>query len=260
MVGLSCSSLFSCCQKRLECFRIFRILSIVAVDILVDVPCCLRVHIPGDACECGVAEWSLTPASPESITLLSSGASLPFLSVHLWSCWTASSPGLDIIRFGTFAHRWGVKWYRTVSSFHTAFPWWRWGWLSPVTHLLTLQAAASLNCLFIRHPLSLLVMGLGCREADRPQSLSWHMTIVGLSVTLLFIHIFNGMDTCECISVWNITYNFRLPAFLSAPFLCLSFPPIFFLIYYPELCDCFLSNSGNAVCSGPCFSHSLLLG
>ena len=92
--------------------------------------------------------------------------------------------------------------------------------------------------------------------------------IIGLSVTLLFIHIFNVMDTCERISVWNITYNFHLPAFLPASFLCLSFPSsfffffffFFFLIYYPELCDCFLSNSGNALCSGPCFSHSLLLG
>ena len=55
--------------------------------------------------------------------------------------------------FGIFAHLWGVKWYRPVSSFHTAFPWWWWGWLSPVTHLLTFQAAASLNCLFIRHSL-----------------------------------------------------------------------------------------------------------
>ena len=224
--------------------------------------CCSRMHIPRDACECGVAEWSLTPASPENITLPSSGASSPLPSAHLWSCWTASSAGLDIIRFGTFAHLWGVKWYRTVSSFHTAFPSWWWGWLSPVTHLLTLQAAAAFNSLFTRHLLSLLVMGLGCREADWPQSLSWHTMIVGLSVTLLFIHIFNVMYTCECISVWNITYNFRLPVFLPAPFLCLSFPPsfFFFLIYYPELCDCFLSNSGNAVCSGPCFSHSLLLG
>jgi len=121
--------------------------------------------------------------------------------------------------------------YRTVSSFHTAFPSWWWGWLSPVTHLLTLQAAAAFNSLFIRHLLSLLVMGLGCREADWPQSLSWHTMIVGLSVTLLFIHIFNVMYTCECISVWNITYNFRLPVFLPAPFLCLSFPPSFFFFF-----------------------------
>ena len=85
--------------------------------------CCSRVHIPRDACECGVAEWSLTPASPENITLPSSGASLPLPSAHLWSCWTASSAGLDIIRFGTFAHLWGVKWYTVLfPAFTLPFP------------------------------------------------------------------------------------------------------------------------------------------
>ena len=83
MISLYYRSLFSCCQIRLECFRIFSVLNIVAVDVLADVPCCLRVCVPGDTCECGVAEWSLSPASPENITLLSTGASLLFPSVPL---------------------------------------------------------------------------------------------------------------------------------------------------------------------------------
>ena len=83
MFSLYYSSLFSCCQICLECFRIFSVLNIVAVDILSDVSCCLRVCVPGDACDCRVAEWSLSPASPENITLPSTGANLPFPSVPL---------------------------------------------------------------------------------------------------------------------------------------------------------------------------------
>lgn len=60
------------------------------------------------------------------------------------------------------------------------------------------------------------------------------MVIIGLSVTLLFIHIFNVMDACERIGVGNITYSFHLPVFLPAPFLCLSslpHPPKFFFFF-----------------------------
>ena len=190
MISLHYSSLFSCYQLCLEGFWIFSILNIVAVDILVYVPCCLCVCFSGDALSVKLLSGAYlqlcqrtSPCCPQEPVCCSPECICDRVEPHLLQYLTSSA-------FGIFAHWWGVKWYRPVSSFHAAFP-----DGSEVDHpLLHVCWPSRLLLLLIvcssGTPFSLLVMGLGCREADRPSSLSWHMVIIGLSVTLLFIHIF----------------------------------------------------------------------
>ena len=100
------------------------------LDIIVYVSWCVCVRFSGDTCECGVAGWSLSPALPDSVTLLYTGASLhspqsicDLVELHLPQHLVSSN-------FGSFAHLCSVKWYLTVSSFNAAVPWLRWGRLS----------------------------------------------------------------------------------------------------------------------------------
>ena len=174
MISLHYSSLFSCYQLCLDGFWIFSILNIVAVDILVYVPCCLCVCFSGDASSVELLSGAYlqlcqrtSPCCPQEPVCCSPECICDRVEPHLLQYLTSSA-------FGIFAHWWGVKWYRPVSSFHAAFPWWQWGWSSPVTRLLTFQAAAPLNCLFIRHPL--FFIGDGTRVQRSRSTIIFIMT------------------------------------------------------------------------------------